>query len=128
MMKKTEEQKLARKLEQAVKENKELKRLLDVQERLTKRLLLCWLERKSHKRVKFILGFYRTEQRLEMLNALLTYVTTGKATRFEREVQNWHFRLLREHIDEDRYTDAVHKMLLQLWKKIGVFQKVDSQN
>ena len=124
-MKKTEEEKMACKLAQAIKENQELNRLLNKQERLTKRLLFCWLEKKSHDRVNFILGFYRTEQRLEMLNALLTYVTTGKSTRFEREVQNWHFRLLREHIEEDRYTDAVHALLKHLWEKIGLLEKIE---
>ena len=115
-------------LEQVVRENKELKRLLNKQEQLAKGLLFRWLAKDSHQKVEQYIKYYRPEQRMEMINAMQTYVLTGKRTRFRKEVQNWHFRLFCELIDDDRYTVPAHALLKRLWEKIGLLKSISYQN
>ena len=115
-------------LEQVVRENKELKRLLKKQELLAKGLLFRWLMEDTHRKVEQCIKYYRPEQRMEMINAMQTYVLTGKRTRFRKEVQNWHFRLFCELIDDDRYTVPAHALLKRLWEKIALLKSITSNN
>lgn len=112
------------KLELANNENTWMKQLLTKQEALAKRLLFKWLAKDSQQKVENILKHYRTEQRLEMISAMQVYVLAGKRTRFDREVQNWHFRLFCDMIEDDCYTDSVHALLKRLWTKIGLITTI----
>ena len=127
-MKEKSNQTEAEMLENVVRENQAMKRLLKKQELLAKGLLFRWLTEDTHRKVNQYIKYYRPEQRMEMINAMQTYVLTGKRTRFRRAVQNWHFRLFCELIDDDRYSVPAHALLKRLWEKIGLLKSITSNN
>lgn len=103
----------------------EARRVTDGQERVMKRLLDKWLTKRSLHRADQMLRTYRPEDRLKMLYAMMQYVQTGRKTKFERPVMEWHQQLFCEMVDEDRVTVPSHALLKRLWVKIGLLKSID---
>ena len=103
----------------------EARRVTDGQERVMKRLLDKWLTKRSLHRADQMLRTYRPEDRLAMLNAMMQYVQTGRKTKFERPVMEWHHQLFCEMVDNDRVTVPSHTLLKRLWVKIGLLKSID---
>ena len=94
-------------------------------EMLMKSLLWMWLDKNSRKKVEHIVRFYRADTRIYFYYAMLDYVMTGHKMRFEKPVQQWHFRLFCEMVDESRFTVPSHSWLIRLWEKVGLVKGIE---
>ena len=80
-----------------------------------------WLTKENQERVKMMLRFYHPLERVKMMNALLTYMIFGKKLYLERAVEQTHFKLICEKIDEDAITLPAHSLMVRLMQKYGLF-------
>lgn len=103
----------------------EVERVADGQDMVMRKLLYKWLTKQSQHRVDQMLHTYRAEDRLALLNAMMQYVQTGRRTKFERPVMEWHHQLFCEMVDNDRVTVPSHTLLKRLWVKIGLLKSID---
>ena len=94
-------------------------------EMLMKSLLWKWLDKDSHKRVEHFMRFHHADVRIHFYYAMLDYVMTGHKMRFEKPVQQWHFRLFCEMVDESRFTVPSHSWLIRLWEKVGLLTGIE---
>ena len=78
-----------------------------------------WLTKENQTRMAQMLKFYYPEQRIKIMGALLTYLIFGKKKRLEREVEQTHFQLMCEKIDEDAITLPAHSLMVRLMQKYG---------
>lgn len=76
-----------------------------------------WLTVKSMSRVRAILRWYYPAERVKMMDAVLTYLLFGKKLRQEREVENTHFKLICDMVDEDSITLPAHSLMVKLMQK-----------
>jgi len=83
-----------------------------------------WLTVKSMSRLKAILRFYYPVERVKMIDAVLTYLLFGKKFRMESEVENTHFKLICEMIDEDCITLPAHSLMVKLMQKYGLNEEL----
>lgn len=95
-------------------------------ELLLKKLLWQWLDEHSRKKVEHIVRFYHADMRIYLYYAMLEYVMSGTKMRFEKPVQQWHFRLFCEMVDECRFTVPSHSLLTRLWTKVGLLQRIEN--
>jgi hypothetical protein len=79
-----------------------------------------WLTVENRAMVKNILRFYRPFQRINMINAVLTYLIFGKKKHMEREVEKTHFEIICERIDDDSVTLPPHSLMIKLMKRYGL--------
>lgn len=79
-----------------------------------------WLTIENRAMVKNILRFYRPIQRINMINAVLTYLIFGKKKHMDREVEKTHFEIICERIDDDSVTLPPHSLMIKLMKKYGL--------
>ena len=79
-----------------------------------------WLSVENRALVKNILKFYHPLQRVNMMNALLTYLIFGKKLHLEREVEKTHFKIICDRIDEDCINLPTHSLMVKLMKKYGL--------
>lgn len=79
-----------------------------------------WLSVENRALVKNILKFYHPLQRVNMMNALLTYLIFGKKQHLEREVEKTHFKIICDRIDEDCINLPTHSLMVKLMKKYGL--------
>ncbi len=112
------------KLEEVRKDNQTLLPLCDKAENILRVLLEKWISKETRKKVALIIRFYHRNERLEMYYAMLQYVMTGRKTRFDKAVMQWHFRLFAEMVDEDRYTVPSNTLLKRLWRKVGLVEGI----
>lgn len=112
------------KLEEVRMDNQALIPLCDKAENILRVLLEKWISKETRKKVALIIRYYHRNERLEMYNAMLLYVMTGRKTRFDRAVMQWHFRLFADMADEDRYTVPSNTLLKRLWKKVGLVEGI----
>jgi len=112
------------KLEEVRMDNQALIPLCDKAENILRVLLEKWISKETRKKVALIIRYYHRNERLEMYNAMLLYVMTGRKTRFNRAVMQWHFRLFADMADEDRYTVPSNTLLKRLWKKVGLVEGI----
>ncbi|MBO4673535.1 MAG: hypothetical protein J5616_04225 [Bacteroidaceae bacterium] len=94
-------------------------------EMLMKSLLWKWLDKDSRKKVEHIVRFYRADVRICFYYAMLDYVMTGHKMRFEKPVQQWHFRLFCDMVDDNHFTVPSHSWLIRLWEKVGLLRKIE---
>ena len=95
-------------------------------ELLLKTLLWKWLDKDARQKVQLITRFYHTDMRIYLYYAMLDYVMTGQKVRFKKEVQQWHFRLFCEMIDECHFTVPSHTWLERLWIKVGLLKSIEN--
>ena len=114
-----------RKLEDYKSDNQTLLTLCNKSEDILRVLLEKWIAKDTRKKVALIMKFYHRNERLEMYYAMLQYVMTGRKTRFDRAVMQWHFRLFADQADEDRYTVPSNTLLKRLWKKVGLVEGIE---
>ena len=79
-----------------------------------------WLSAENRALVKNILKFYHPLQRVNMMNALLTYLIFGKKQHLEREVEKTHFQIICDRIDQDCINLPTHSLMVKLMKKYGL--------
>ena len=109
------------------KESLEAKRVAEVSVKIIKKQLFRWLSKDTQKKVEHFLRFYHQEDRLTLLDAMMTYAMTGKKAKLEKPVAQWHFRLFCEMQDDDRCTVPSHTLLVRLWKKVGLLQGISQE-
>ena len=104
------------------------KRVADKAVNIIKKQLFKWLSNTSQQKVRHFLRFHHQEAQLDLLNAMMTYAVTGKKTKLERPVAQWHFRLFCEMLDEDRCTVPSHSLLVRLWEKVGLLKGLNTND
>lgn len=114
-----------RRMELMDNEYQEAKRVADKSVTILKKQLFRWLSKPSQHKVENILRFYHQEERMELLNAMMTYAVTGQRAKLDKPVAKWHFRLFCEMMDEDRVTVPSHSLLKRLWVKIGLLEPLN---
>ena len=83
-----------------------------------------WLTVKSMSRLKAILRWYYPLERVKIIDAVLTYLLFGKKFRLESEVENTHFKLICDMVDEDCVTLPVHSLMVKLMQKYGLNEEL----
>ena len=83
-----------------------------------------WLTVKSMSRVKAILRWYYPVERVKIIDAVLTYLLFGKKFRLESEVENTHFKLICDMVDEDCVTLPPHSLMVKLMQKYGLNEEL----
>ena len=68
------------------KESLEAKRVAEVSVKIIKKQLFRWLSKDTQKKVEHFLRFYHQEDRLTLLDAMMTYTMTGKKAKLEKPV------------------------------------------
>lgn len=91
------------------------------------RHLMRWLTKENQAHATQMLKFYFPQDKIRMIDALLSYLIFGKRQRFDREVEKTHFKLICERIDEDAVTLSSHSLMTKLMQKYGLFESLDSQ-
>ena len=86
-----------------------------------------WLTKENQAHATQMLKFYFPQDKIRMIDALLSYLIFGKRQRFDREVEKTHFKLICERIDEDAVTLSSHSLMTKLMQKYGLFESLDSQ-
>ena len=89
--------------------------------------LFMWLTPENQERVKRMLRFYKQSDQTRMMSALLTYLMFGEKKTLPREVERWHMKLICDHIDSDAISLPVHSKMVMLFKKYGLFEKIDAE-
>ena len=115
-----------RRMEELDNENRRLMELSRRWEKTYWAMLSKWLSKASVRKVTTMIGFYKPEDRQELLGAMLRYVLTGEKKRLSKVVSGWHFDIFIEMVDEDAYTVPTHSLLKQLWEKIGLLQGIEN--
>ena len=90
--------------------------------------LFLWLSPMNQFRVKRMLRFYNKEQQVRMMSALLSYVVFGELPVFNREVERWHFKVICGQIEDDAITLPAHTLMVNLFKRYGLFQNVNQES
>ena len=90
--------------------------------------LFLWLSPMNQFRVKRMLRFYDKEQQVRMMSALLGYVVFGEKTVFAREVERWHFKVICGQIEEDAILLPAHTLMVNLFKRYGLFEAVNKES
>ena len=114
-----------RRLERLDNECQEAKKVADMSVRIIKKQLFKLLSKRSQHKVELFISFYHQEDQMNLLDAMMSYVMTGKKTKFDRAVAQWHFRLFCEMVDDDRVTVPSHELLKRLWIKVGLLQRIE---
>lgn len=115
-----------RRLEDLDNENNRLMELSRRWEQTYWAMLEKWLSKESLRKVTTMVGFYKPEDRQELLGAMLGYVVAGAKKKLSKPILNWHLDIFCEMVDEDAYTVPTHHLLKRLWKKIGLLQGIDN--
>ena len=89
--------------------------------------LFMWLTPENQERVKRMLRFYKQSDQTRLMNAMLTYLMFGEKKTLPREVERWHMKLICEYIDNDAISLPVHTKMMKLFKKYGLFEKIDAE-
>lgn len=87
--------------------------------------LFRWLTKRSQHKTDGMLKYYHQVDRIDLLNAMMTYVVTGKKKRLVKPIAEWHLKLFCEMVDEDRCTVPSHSLLKRLWEKIGLLKRIE---
>ena len=83
-----------------------------------------WLTVKSMSRIRAILRFYYPVERVKMIDAVLTYLLFGKKFKLGSEVENTHFKLICDMVDEDSVTLPAHSLMVKLMQKYGLNEEL----
>lgn len=89
--------------------------------------LFMWLTPENQERVKRMLRFYKQSDQVRMMSVLLTYLMFGEKKTLPREVERWHMTLICEYIDNDAISLPVHTKMVTLFRKYGLFEKIDAE-
>ncbi len=83
-----------------------------------------WLTVKSMSRVKAILRWYYPVERVKIIDAVLTYLLFEKKFKLGSEVENTHFKLICDMVDEDCVTLPAHSLMVKLMQKYGLNEEL----
>lgn len=89
--------------------------------------LFMWLTPENQERVKRMLRFYKQSDQTRMMSAMLTYLMFGEKKTLPREVERWHMKLICDYIDSDAISLPVHSKMVTLFKKYGLFEKINAE-
>ena len=115
------------KLKDALEKIGMMKRATDDTVSILRDYLFLWLTPMNQFRVKRMLRFYNKEQQVRMMSALLGFVMFGEKPVFGREVERWHFKIICGQIEEDAISLPAHTMMVKLFWKYGLFQKLQER-
>ncbi len=89
--------------------------------------LFMWLTPENQERVKRMMKYYQYADQVRLMSAMLAYLMFGESRKLPREVERWHMKLISEYIDDDMISLPVHTKLVTLFKKYGLFEKIDAE-
>ena len=89
--------------------------------------LFMWLTPENQERVKRMMKYYQYADQVRLMSAMLAYLMFGEQRKLPREVERWHMKLICEYIDDDMISLPVHTKLVTLFKKYGLFEKIDAE-
>ena len=89
--------------------------------------LFMWLTPENQERVKRMMKYYQYADQVRLMSAMLAYLMFGESPKLPREVERWHMKLISEYIDDDMISLPVHTRLVTLFKKYGLFEKIDAE-
>lgn len=115
------------KLKDALEKISMMKRATDDTVSILRDYLFLWLTPMNQFRVRRMLRFYDKHQQVRMMKALLSFVIFSEKTELEREVERWHFKIICGQIEEDAISLSTHSMMVNLFKKYGLFKKLEVQ-
>ena len=115
-----------RRLEDADNLNQRLMELDGRWEQVYWSLLKKWLSTDSQHKAGRIIGFYKAEDRQELLKSMLEFVVAGAKKKLNKPVLNWHFQIFCDMMEEDVCTAPTHHLLKRLWKRIGLLQGIET--
>lgn len=92
-----------------------------------KDFLMKWLTTRNRIAIDKALNFQKEEAQMRLITALLTYLIFGKKFETKDEVENRLYTTMVERIEKDSNSLPAHSMMVKLFKRHGLFQKLQEE-